>query len=51
MKINAIIVDDDKDSRELIHKLCDEFCEGKFEILELCGSVDTHDAICGALVP
>ena len=40
MKINAIIVDDDKDSRELIHKLCDEFCVGKFEILELCGSVD-----------
>jgi two-component system LytT family response regulator len=41
MVINAIIVDDDLKSRELIHSFCKTYSDNKIQILELCNSVDT----------
>lgn len=41
MPIKAIIVDDDRKSRELIHTFCKDYCDNKIHILDLCNSVDT----------
>lgn len=41
MLIKAIIVDDDRKSRELIHTFCKDYSDNKIEILDLCDSVDT----------
>lgn len=41
MVIKAIIVDDDLESRELIHFFCKNYSDDKIHILELCHSVDT----------
>jgi two-component system LytT family response regulator len=41
MVIKAIIVDDDLESRELIHSFCKRYSDDKIHILELCHSVDT----------
>jgi two-component system LytT family response regulator len=41
MVINAIIVDDDLKSRELIHSFCKTYGDDKIHILELCHSVDS----------
>ena len=41
MIINAIIVDDDLKSRELIYNFCKTYSNDKIHILDLCNSVDT----------
>lgn len=41
MPIKAIIVDDDRKSRELIHTFCKDYSDNKIHILDLCNSVDT----------
>jgi two-component system LytT family response regulator len=40
MVIKAIIVDDDLESRELIHSFCKTYSDNKIQILESCHSVD-----------
>ena len=41
MIIKAIIVDDDLQSRELIHSFCKTYSDNKIQILDLCNSVDS----------
>ena len=41
MPIKAIIVDDDRKSRELIHTFCTEYSDDKIHILDLCNFVDS----------
>jgi two-component system LytT family response regulator len=41
MLIKTIIVDDDLQSRELIHSFCKTYSNNKIQVLDLCNSVDT----------